>query len=299
MTKVLFFIHNGWVFGKIHNEAIKHLWPDVDCDILDWNHPLTHEEAFLLQQKYDYILSLPDVCFMLHSKFSIPFEQLIGVAHSDFDIYKPIRQQISPEEFQKLRGYAVISPVLRNISLAHGIPRVPTLLPVGVNCQQYRKPPATEIRQLGYLGKLARTDQTFDLKRGCLAQQVAEQVGLPLFHRENIHFLAVEPLYKTIDLLMFCSLTEGNPYPALEAMAAGIPVLGTHVGLFPELTRTGAGVILPMEEEKYVAEAVAVIRALQADHGLYLRMHEQALKTSLGYDWSTVRDIWVSYIQSL
>lgn len=41
--------------------------------------------------------------------------------------------------------------------------------------------------------------------------------------------------YKEIDLYITCSYIEGTPRPVLEAMACGVPVIATDVGLVPEV----------------------------------------------------------------
>ena len=55
MKKVLFFIYNGWVFGKIHNELIKALHPDVYFDILCWTGEYSQYEFELLKRKWKII----------------------------------------------------------------------------------------------------------------------------------------------------------------------------------------------------------------------------------------------------
>ena len=74
MKKVLFYIHNGWVFGKIHNELIKTLYPEVYCDILCWTHQYSEHEFKYLLDKYDYFLSTPESSDIIHKQFKIPLE---------------------------------------------------------------------------------------------------------------------------------------------------------------------------------------------------------------------------------
>lgn len=41
--------------------------------------------------------------------------------------------------------------------------------------------------------------------------------------------------YKNIDIYISCSYQEGTPRPALEALACGVPIISTDVGIVPEI----------------------------------------------------------------
>jgi glycosyltransferase involved in cell wall biosynthesis len=49
------------------------------------------------------------------------------------------------------------------------------------------------------------------------------------------HISDVRPYYRAADILVIPSLSEGSPNVLLEAMAAGLPVVATHVGGIPEI----------------------------------------------------------------
>lgn len=297
MTRVLFFIHNGWVFGKIHNELIKVLYPDLYCDILCWSHTYNATEMALIREKYDLIVSTPEACFFLHQHHAVPYEKLIAVAHQDWDIFNPIEKMGVPaSEFNNLAGYAVICPLLVNISFSYGVGRVPHILPVGIFCEQYERAMSERVQRLGYFGRWDRRDRgDLDIKRGALVERVAKEAGMEFVKCDSVHFLAADRLYRDVDLVVFGSLIEGNPYVAIEAAAAGVPVLGTSTGLFPDIAKTGGGAVLPFEEDKFVAEAVEVIHALQADHNLYTQMSAAAKECSKGFDWSVLGPVWRDY----
>jgi glycosyltransferase involved in cell wall biosynthesis len=300
MKRVLFYIHNGWVFGKIHNELIKLLLPEFYCDILCWSQTYTTHEITLLAQKYDLIVSTPATCFMLHHTYGIPYEKLVGIVHQDWDVFNPLEagSRVPPAEFARLAGYAVICPLLVNISLSYGIERIPRVVPIGVYCDLYTRPMSQHVKRLGYFGRMARKDRgDVDIKRGQLAQTVAARTGMEFVRCDSVHFLAADRLYRDVDLVMFCSLIEGNPYMAFEAFAAGVPVLGTAVGRFPELAAGGAGAVLPFEAAQFVEDAVEVVQALQADHAIYSRMHAAALLKSQELDWSAVRPTWIEFLR--
>jgi glycosyltransferase involved in cell wall biosynthesis len=66
---------------------------------------------------------------------------------------------------------------------------------------------------------------------------------------EQVRFLGflpdVAPVLAAADLLALPSRTEGLPMAALEAMAAGLPVVASAVGSLPEVLADGAGVLVP------------------------------------------------------
>lgn len=296
MKRVLFFIENNWVFGKIFNELLKHIYPEYDCDIFDWSKVQERENTDRMQQKYDLFFSTPVGCFFLHDTYGIPLDRCYGHAHSDFDIVDALKR-FPRDYFDQLRGYAVVSEPLRYVSFSHGIQRVPSVLPVGVTVANYQRTPPTKIEKLGYFGRMSRKDGDFDIKRGYLAQTVAQQAELTFWNREYVPFFVADRLYQEIDLVMFCSLVEGNPYVAIEACAAGVPILGTRVGIFPDIANAGAGIMLPMEEDAFIASAVNIIRSLQNEPDLYARMCQAALEVGKTFDWSIIKRTWIRELQ--
>lgn len=295
--RILYFVENNWVFGKIFNELIKHLFPIYDGDIFDWGSVQDRENTDRMQAKYDLFFSTPVGCFFLHDTYGIPLSRCYGHVHQDFDIVDALRR-FPREYFDQLAGYGVVSPVLQHISLSRELARIPTVLPVGVTAANYRRStPPTKIEKLGYFGRMHRADSGFDIKRGHLAKVVAEQAGITLWNREQVPFFVADRLYHEVDLVMFCSLIEGNPYMALEACAAGVPTLGTAAGLFPEIAQAGAGFVLPFEEDLFVAHAVAAIQTLRDNPTLYASMCSAAARLGETFDWSVIKTAWLKEFQ--
>jgi glycosyltransferase involved in cell wall biosynthesis len=296
--RVLYFFENDWVFGKIFNELVKFLHPDIDGDVISWARLYSPDESAALRDKYDLYFSTPVGCFFLHEIYGWPLEKCYAHAHSEFDIADALKRY-PRRYFDKLAGYGVVSAPIWNASAEAMIRRIPTILPVGVTTANYARPPSTKISKLGYFGRMSRADHNqHDLKRGHLARIVAEATGLELYHRENWHFLAADRLYREVDLVIFCSTTEGNPYMALEAAAAGVPVLGTPVGVFTALARMGCGIVLPMGAQEFVQAAVEAIQTLQLEPARYQHMAEMALRASQTFDWSVVKKLWLEELRS-
>ena len=90
----------------------------------------------------------------------------------------------------------------------------------------------------------------------------------------------IPTLLSSKSLLLLSSLSEACPMVILEAMAAGLPVVATHVGGVPELV-TDNGIVVPSGD--FVAFADAVLRII-GDPDLMKRMSENSLNNAAGYD---------------
>ncbi len=68
------------------------------------------------------------------------------------------------------------------------------------------------------------------------------------------------------DIMLFPSWTEGSPNAVLEAMAAGLPIVATHVGAIPDLVIEGKGGLL--RDPRDIDGFVRAVRALAVDPAL-------------------------------
>lgn len=104
--------------------------------------------------------------------------------------------------------------------------------------------------------------------RGELEARVASDPHL----RDRVRFLGyrddVPALLAAADLVLHPSLADALPTTLMQALAVGVPVLGTDVGGIPDIVGTDAGVLVPPEP---AAMAAALMRLL-ADDGLRDRL---------------------------
>ena len=90
-----------------------------------------------------------------------------------------------------------------------------------------------------------------ELTRLVRRKAVADKVVLTGFHRE------VAPLISMFDLAVLPSLFEGMGRVLLEAMAMGIPVIGSDVGGIPDLVRHGTeGFLVPPGDAAALASSI-------------------------------------------
>lgn len=89
-------------------------------------------------------------------------------------------------------------------------------------------------------------------------------------------------LYQQATVFVMPSLTEALGVTFLEAMAAGVPVIGTNVGGIPEIIQNGSnGLLVPVESPDSIAEA---INRLLADESLPKQLTENARATLDQFD---------------
>ncbi len=104
-----------------------------------------------------------------------------------------------------------------------------------------------------------------DYYRKCL--QLAESYAL----HERLTFsgaLAPQECYRSLDVVVLTSLSEGQPLVALEAMSAGLPLVVTDVGGCAELMEGGseedaalgpAGLVTPPQDAEATAQAILML----------------------------------------
>jgi hypothetical protein len=89
------------------------------------------------------------------------------------------------------------------------------------------------LKTLGWCGDPNR--HPLNLKRYVLFEEICKRTGLlPMVSGTGFKYEEMQDFYDRVDLLLCTSVSEGGPLPVFEAVACGVPVLSTPVGLAGE-----------------------------------------------------------------
>jgi hypothetical protein len=101
--------------------------------------------------------------------------------------------------------------------------------------------------------------------------------------------------YNKIDVLLCASTIEGTPNPVLEAMACGVPVISTDVGIVPE-------VFGPKQREfivqRDVSSMAGAIRKLCLNRGLLIELSEENQVRIEDWDWACFSMRWCYLLEA-
>lgn len=103
--------------------------------------------------------------------------------------------------------------------------------------------------------------------------------------------------YSEIDLFVCCSQMEGGPNGVLEAMACGVPVVSTDVGVVPEVF--GPRQKRFLLQERSVACMVETLRELLVQRDLLAQLSEENLDSIRVWDWTHRTTLFLKYFDSL
>lgn len=297
MKRVLFFTQNRWAFGSIHHALCKELYKfGIYANLLDWTVEYTRKEFDLLNETYDFFVTMPDAVLGLHYRYGIPLEKIVCVAHGQWDILLA-RQQADMDFYPRLHKFAVISQILKDKCNEWNISIDPVIAKLGLHFDLFYDKPSLSLNKIGYGGS-NETNNFFgqEIKRPKLVESVVSDMeGLELVKHEFYNYMCMPAYYKSIDCIIMSSIEEAGGLPIMEAAAAGKLCIGTPVGYFKENSKNGGGIHVDIEENNFLLQVTDILQYFKNNNEEYykkcLDIQEYA---RYNYDWSKVIDQWVA-----
>lgn len=117
-------------------------------------------------------------------------------------------------------------------------------------------------------------------------QKEGYDIELVLSDRQNglIPHYKMKDFYANLDCYICASLYEGTPNPVLEAMACGVPVISTDVGLVPECFGKLQKEFI-LKERSFIALADK-LRYLLSHRALFGQLSSENLHSIQAWDWT-------------
>jgi predicted O-methyltransferase YrrM len=211
-------------------------------------------------------------------------------------------EQKGVEVFDKFANYGVVSESLYCASLMKGVPRVPKVVPTGVNFAEFYSRISERLSTVGYASSMSVKTYGIEWKRGELAEAAAREAGLEFrvagSTGDQISFHDMPEFYRSVDAVLTSSISESTQHPGIEAAAAGRLVIGTPVGHFPRKAYEGGGILAPIEAGKFKAFTVETLRYYKDNPTAYRDKCHAIQEAAKTFDWKYTIDAWVELIES-
>ncbi len=300
--KVVIYGYTRWSLGRVYNDLCRHLYDaGMIVDILDWKKFHSPSDIGAISSYYDLFMTSLDLngVASLFDKYGVPYERMIALSHSQFLSGPP-----NLNLYNRFANFGVVSESMLSLSLALGIPRVPAVVPVGINCDEFYAEPSAQLSTVGYASSMTLSwlDTGVNIKRGELARETAHEAGLDFkvagstAKQVSIHDMPA--FYREVDCVLLTSLLEAAPLPVMEAAAAGRLVIGTPVGHFPVKDYEGGGIIAPIEDRRFKAFAVATLRYYKDNAQAYREKCHAILQAAQKFDWRHCLGDWIELIET-
>ncbi len=215
---------------------------------------------------------------------------------------------------ERVSGYYVSSDKLRReYERLPGYPPPVAVLPDGVDTTLFRPQACDRFERgvdrplvVGWAGnsRWAREREDFkgveSLLRPAIAELQAEGVNVVAHFADSaermIPHRAMPDYYAQIDVYVCPSKCEGTPNPVLEAMACGVPVISTDVGIVAEVLGRNQQAFLVDRKVEAFKDA---LRRLAAAPAIMTELSKENLQRIAVWDWSLKAQPFRTYFDRL
>jgi glycosyltransferase involved in cell wall biosynthesis len=297
MKKVLFYTQNRWAFGSIHHGLCKELYKHgIYANLLDWTIPYLQHEFDFLNRTYDVFVTTPEAVIPLHHR-GIALDKIVSIAHGQWDILLA-RRDYGVDFYSRLKGYGVISDVLKNKSIEFGVSRIPDIVKLGIHADVYKQNISAGLSVVGYAG-MKETINFFgeEIKRGKLVEQAVEGINVELRSFPEMNHLCMPSYYGIVDCVVMSSTEEAGGLPMMEAAAAGRLTIGTPVGYYADDAIQSGGVLVSIDPNNFINETKEAILRYKQYNQLYqstcAKIQEYAIEN---FNWPDRIESWINLL---
>ncbi len=215
------------------------------------------------------------------------------------------------QRFPKItHGILCTNPRLRDFARKHNDKAV--YIPIGVDCDRFKElPPSyggTQKLKVGWCGHATPgtpNPKGYDWVLAPVMERCGDFCEFIINNRSSQDALSRDAMvewYKGIDVLLCTSINEGMPFPILEAMASGRPVVTTNIGDVAELMDNGSGGFIckaytDSVDVKVTIENIANNLERTSERWVYNLMAENASVIASGVrHWKDLAPKWLDFI---
>lgn len=324
---------DNWAFSNIARQLERNLGDRFDFTIIPVAIVDDIPQLFMMCEEHDLVhFFWREVPRTLHTDLRREIEDR-GIGYEYFVERFSRRKLIStavydhlflePEEV-KLRaplfrewcsaGYYVCSQKLYDIyACLPGYPAPDAVLPDGVDLSVFRPHGLDRFNRIsnrpisvGWVGNSGWAEHLGDPKgvntilRPALAQLAGEGVPTEAQFADRQHRMIphhdMPGYYAEVDVLVCASEIEGTPNPVLEAMACGVPVITTDVGVVRQaLGPLQQDFILPVRS---VDAMKGALRRLHQDRALFAALSAENLSSIKTWDWPLMAERFARFFDN-
>lgn len=298
--KVLIYGYTKWSHGRVYYDLSRRLHDrGFVVDILDWQ-ANNIEYIDNLSTYYDMFMTSLDGVSTLAGTYNIPYDKIIAISHSEFDIRMLIDQK-GLDVFKRFANFGVVSEHVYSASVTRGVPRMPKVVPLGIDYQSFFSKLPERLATVGYATSMSLNIYDVELKRGELAEAATREAGLAFkvagSTENQISFHDMPKFYQSVDAIVTSSVSESGPLSVMEGAAAGRLVIGTPVGHFPLKAYQGGGIIAPIEPDKFKAFTSATLRYYKENPAAFVEKCHVTREIARKFDWQYAIDEWIELIE--
>jgi glycosyltransferase involved in cell wall biosynthesis len=319
----------GWAFDNIRTQISAGLADRYNCDaVYVAEHPdLADVVVAMAAASHVHVFWLPQLVDLFDPVVVGRAARRIGCSRDDMirRLARPVltatvydHMGLRPGEPARLAafaglcdGFAVASPLLD--AAYRQLPTYPVplaVLPDGVDLSRFRRRSEAESGGLGEGRRPLAVGWVGDSRSGA-REGIPDLKGVATVLRPALELLAgdgvsatlmlldraerlrprseVAAAYQTMDVLVCASLTEGTPNPVLEAMASGVAVVATDVGIVRLLFGPAqAAFIIP----RTPAALAAALKRLAEDPVLRARLAAENIASIRNHSWDGRWPLW-------